>query len=68
MEILLNKMGQVYMGQILQFLGFLCWLSGDCLLCLSVIIFEFDAGMSRPVAESINMNSIHNGLKKTQLE
>jgi len=26
------------MGQILQFLGFLCWLSGDCLLCLSVII------------------------------
>jgi hypothetical protein len=24
--------------------------------------------MSRPVAESINMNSIHNGLKKTQLE
>ena len=33
-----------------------------------VIIFEFDAGMSRPVAESINMNSIHNGLKKTQLE
>jgi|GEM_PF-904115 len=30
-------------------------------------MFEFDVGLSRSLAEFLNMNSTHDGLKKTQL-